>query len=99
VIEPAREVEQERTMIRTVHVFRCGNANLYGVTRDETGANLPTDECADGWRFIRTVEMEEGLPPSGMNVAWQGRDAAVRAAIADHGYFIGEAGALPFEVE
>ena len=49
--------------------------------------------------FIRTVEMKEGLPPSGMNVAWQGRDAAVRAAIADHGYFIGEAGALPFEVE
>jgi len=42
--------------------------------------------------------MEEGLLPLGMNVAWQERDAAVRAAIADHGYFIGEAVALPIEL-
>jgi hypothetical protein len=43
------------------------------------------------------MELEEGLPPRGMVVAWQERDAAVRAAIADHGYFIGEAVALPME--
>ena len=86
-------------MIRTVHVFQCGSVDLYGVTRDETGANLPTDECADGWRFIRAMEMEEGLPPRGMVVAWQERDAAVRAAIADHGFFIGEAVALPAEYD
>ena len=86
-------------MIRTVHVFQCGSADLYGVTRDQTGANLPTDECSEGWRFIRTMEMEEGLPPRGMAVAWQERDAAVRAAIADHGYFIGEAVALPAEYD
>ena len=86
-------------MIRTVHVFQCGSADLYGVTRDQTGANLPTDECSEGWRFIRTMEMEEGLPPRGMVVAWQERDAAVRAAIADHGFFIGEAVALPAEYD
>ena len=86
-------------MIRTVHVFQCGSADLYGVTRDQTGANLPTDECSEGWRFIKTVEMEEGLPPRGMAVAWQERDAAVRAAIADHGYLIGEAVALPAEYD
>ena len=85
-------------MIRTVHVFQCGAADLYGVTRDETGANLPADECSDEWRLVTTVEMEEGLPPLGMDVAWQDRDAAVRAAIADHGFFIGDAGALPFEL-
>ena len=28
-------------MIRTVHVFQCGSADLYGVTQDQTGANLP----------------------------------------------------------
>jgi hypothetical protein len=86
-------------MIRTVHVFQCGSADLYGITRDQSGANLPTDECRDGWRFIKTLELEEGLPPRGMSVAWQERDAAVRAAIADHGYFIGEAVALPVELE
>jgi hypothetical protein len=86
-------------MIRTVHVFQCGSANLYGVTEDQSGNNLPNDECAEGWRFIKTVELEEGLSPRGMSVAWQERDAAVRAAIADHGYFIGEAGSLPSEFE
>src|SRR5215207_9071804 len=45
-------------MIRTVHVFQCGAADLYGVTRDETGANLPADECSDEWRLVTTVEME-----------------------------------------
>jgi hypothetical protein len=34
-----------------------------------------------------------------MSVAWQERDAAVRAAIADHGFFTGDAGALPAEFE
>lgn len=86
-------------MIRTVHVFQCGSADLYGVTQDQTGANLPTDECMDGWRFLRTVDLEEGLPPRGMAVAWQERAAAVRAAIANHGFFIGESGALPMELE
>jgi len=84
-------------MIRTVHVFQCGSADLYGVTQDETGANLPTGECTDGWRFIRTIEMDESLPPRGMAVAWQKRDAAVRAAVVENGFFIGEAGALPVE--
>lgn len=59
-------------MIRTVHVFQCGSADLYGVTQDQTGANLPIDECKEGWRFLKTVEMDEGLPPRGMAVAWQG---------------------------
>jgi hypothetical protein len=84
-------------MIHTVHVFQCGDADLFGITQDQTGANLPADECAAGWRFVRTIEMEEGLPPRGFSVAWQERDAAVRAAIIDHGYFIGEAVALPEE--
>ena len=83
--------------IYTVHVFQCGDADLFGVTQDQSGANLPTNECTAGWRFLRTIEMEEGLPPRGMNVASQERDAAVRAAIMNAGYFIGEAIALPEE--
>ena len=86
-------------MIHIVHIFRCGSADLYGVTVDQTGANLPTDECAEGWRFLTTMDMEEGLPPRGMAIAWQERDAAVRAALQDHGFFTGELGALPAEFE
>jgi hypothetical protein len=86
-------------MIRTVHLFQCGNADLYGITEDQTGANLPAGECKEGWHFLRTIEMEAGLPPRGMNVAWQERDAAVRSAIAENGYFVGEAASLPLEIE
>ncbi len=82
-------------MIRTFHVFRCGSADLYAVTRDQTGANLPADQCMEGWHFVRTVELDVGLPPWGMDVAWQDHDAVVRAAIASNGFFIGEAAALP----
>ena len=86
-------------MIRTVHLFQCGSTDLYGITQDRTGANLPIGECKEGWRFLKTVEMDEGLPPRGMAVAWQERDAAVRAAIAENGYFLGEAATLPIEME
>lgn len=34
----------------------------------------------------------------GMDVAWQERDAAVRAAIVGNGYFVGEAASLPLEL-
>jgi hypothetical protein len=51
-------------MIRKVHVFQCGSADLYGVTQDQTGANLPIDECKEGWRFLKTVleAVIEGSP-------------------------------------
>ena len=85
-------------MIRTIHVFQCGSADLFGITQDRTGANIQTEECRDGWRFIKSVELEGGSPPLGMDVAWQERDAAVWAAIKNNGYFIGGAGALPIEI-
>jgi hypothetical protein len=85
-------------MIQTVHVFQCGSADLYGITKEQTGANLPTDECTAGWRFMRTVELSEGLPPRGMDVAWQERLAALRAAVSTNGFFIGEASVLPSQI-
>jgi hypothetical protein len=84
-------------MIRTIHVFQCGGADLYGITPDRTGANLPADECRDGWQFIKTIELEGGVH-RGMDIAWGDRNAAVIAAIINVGYFIGEARALPVEI-
>lgn len=83
----------------TVHVFRCGSADLYGLTQDQTGANLPSDECRQGWRFMKTVDLEAASSPRGMDIGWQDRDGAVRAGIANNGFFISEAGALPIEFQ
>lgn len=85
-------------MLALIHVFRCGNADLYGLTEDHTGANLPPDECPQGWRFIKTVEYQAGLPPWGLDIASKDRGAAVQAGISKNGFFIGEASALPSEL-
>ncbi len=84
-------------MIRTVHVYQCGTADLYGLTQDRTGANLPASECVEGWRYLMTVDLEGGSSPRGLDVAWQGRDAAAFAGMVNNGFFIGEADALPSE--
>jgi hypothetical protein len=87
--------EQERTMSKSIHLFQCGSADLYGLTQDQTGANLPTDECTGRWRLVKTVEFEGDLPPWGIDAAWQESDAAARAGLAENGFFISEGGALP----
>jgi hypothetical protein len=34
---------------RTAYVFRCGETDLYAITLEETGSNLPAD-CKHGWQ-------------------------------------------------
>ena len=39
-----------------VHVFRCSSdPNLYGLTRDREGANLPSDKCSGAWDYLRRM--------------------------------------------
>ena len=33
----------------TAFLFQCGERNLFAVSHDETGANIPTAECLEGW--------------------------------------------------
>lgn len=82
-------------MEHTIHIFRCGDADLYGLTRDASGAALPKDMCDGTWRLIKSVPFEGGLPPWGVDVAWQDREAAVQAGLSQNGFFISEGGALP----
>jgi uncharacterized protein len=35
-----------------LYIFRCrARREMYGATRYETGSNLPTDRCSEGWEF------------------------------------------------
>lgn len=77
-----------------LHIFQCGTQDLYGLTQDGTGANLPKENGSD-WRLLRTVEFEGHLPPWGYDVEWQEREAALAAGISQNGYFLSERGALP----
>ena len=78
-----------------LHIFQCGGNDLFGLTEDPAGANLPADTCASGWRFIRTIEFQGGLPPWGLDVAWQDRQAVVAAGISQNGFFLAERNSLP----
>jgi hypothetical protein len=51
---------------RPAFLFRCGTSNLCAVTLDETGGNLPKDECEDGWHLLQrfALGVQELVPAS-----------------------------------
>ena len=42
---------------RTAYLFRCRDEDLFGVTLDETGANLPLSMCTEGWLLRQQFEL------------------------------------------
>jgi hypothetical protein len=36
---------------RPAYLFQCGDTDLFAVSLDETGANIPTDNCWEGWHL------------------------------------------------
>jgi hypothetical protein len=42
-----------------VYIFQCASDDLFAVTRDMTGANLPRASCAQGWILRDRLELGE----------------------------------------
>ena len=84
--------------MKTLHVFRCGVENLYGITEDATGGNLPTDLCGAIWMHMNSLSYDGHLPPWGLDVASQTRHGAVLAGLSQNGFFISEGEALPADI-
>jgi surface antigen len=82
-------------MPNTVYVFQSGDA--YGLTHDQTGSNLPAEKGGQ-WKLLKTATFDGSAPPSGMDIEWQERGAAVQAGITMNGFFVGEANALPIGI-
>lgn len=85
-------------MSQLLHVFQCGRSDLFGLTHDGSGANLPADACADQWRHVKSVEWEGESSPWGLDVRWQETQDAVKVGLALNGFFLSESGALPHEL-
>jgi hypothetical protein len=49
---------------RPAFLFQCGDSNLWAITLDQTGRNLPEDECEDGWRLLQefALGVQEPVP-------------------------------------
>ncbi len=84
--------------MKTLHVFRCGVEDLYAITEDATGANLPADLCASRWGRFKSLSYDGHLPPWGLDVASQNRHGALLAGLSQNGFFISEGEALPAEI-
>jgi len=51
---------------RPAFLFQCGDSNLCAITLDESGGNLPKDECEYGWRLLQSFALgvQEPIPAS-----------------------------------
>lgn len=49
---------------RTAFLFQCSEGDLFAVSLDKTGANIPTALCIEGWRLRDTFRLgvHEALP-------------------------------------
>ncbi len=81
--------------MKQLHVFRCGAEDLYAITEDATGANLPADLCGSRWLLMKSMDFDGHLPPWGLDVASEERQGALLAGLAQNGFFVSEGGALP----
>jgi hypothetical protein len=81
--------------MKELHVFRCGVQDLYAVTQDRTGANLPGDLCTSRWLLMKSLRYEAHLPPWGLDITAQEKQGALLAGLQQNGFFISEGGALP----
>ena len=70
-----------------VHVFRCSsNPNLYGLTRDGAGSNLPADKCSGAWDYFKEMRnVVHGQPLVGVDADTLLRD------LEQHGYHLADA--------
>jgi hypothetical protein len=46
---------------RTAYLFQCDGEDLYAVSHDITGANLPRSPCTLGWRLCEAFELGRRL--------------------------------------
>ena len=50
----------------TAFLFQCGKSDLFAVSHDRTGTNIPTGECPEGWLLQHTFRLgvREPVPAS-----------------------------------
>ena len=76
VYGPAGDVDA-----RPAHLFRYGD--LFAVSLDPTGANIPRDGCYDGWKYVSELQLGvHEVMPVAMN------PEPILRGIRAHGYYV-----------
>ena len=73
----------------TAFLFQCGKSDLLAVSRDQTGGNIPREECTEGWLLRETFRLgvRESVPAAI-------QPEPILRGIAANGYFIWRAGRM-----
>ena len=50
--------------VLVVYLFQCASEDLFAVTHDITGANLPRDSCGQGWMLRDRFQLGEYAIPA-----------------------------------
>src|SRR6476659_4666291 len=47
---------------RTAYLFQCSGEDLYAVSHDRTGANIPRSSCTQGWQLCGEFQLGRYAP-------------------------------------
>ena len=68
---------------RTAYLFQCNGEDLFAVSHDRTGSNIPRTTCAQGWAFAKKFQLGVYEPvPAGI------MPETILKGIVASGYFI-----------
>ena len=75
---------------QTAYLFQCGDEELFAVSADKAGTNIPRSSCTQGWLLRQEFQLGRQDPvPTTIS------PEPVLRSITDKGYYIWRAGLLP----
>jgi hypothetical protein len=75
---------------QTAYLFQCGDEELFAVSPDKGGENIPRSSCTQGWLLRQEFQLGRQNPvPAAI------APEPVLRSITDKGYYIWRAGLLP----
>jgi hypothetical protein len=76
--------------VQTAYLFQCGEEDLFAVSPDKAGENIPRTSCTQGWLLRQKLQLGmRDLAPIAVS-----RKTILRGII-DKGYYIWRAGRMP----
>jgi hypothetical protein len=68
---------------RAAYLFQCSGEDLYAVSHDRTGANIPRSTCTQGWKLCEKFELGRDEPVPAPIMA-----ETILSGIAANGYYV-----------
>lgn len=74
---------------QTNYLFQCGNEELFAVSLDKTGKNIPRSSCVQGWQLLKQLQLGMQDPRAATI-----NPGPVQRGITDKGYYVWRAGRI-----